>query len=223
MTTVERYRGVGRGAKTRDGCSVDLYLRLPYLGEVELLQPLLPTMASVIELGCGVGRITRELLAHGYRVTAVDNSPEMLAHVPEQASKICADIEDLSVQETFDAVIFASCLINVPDVACRTAQLAKCRDLLKADGRLILERYDPTWLSDVQVGVIGNIGNVQMHINEAHQQAWISVCAIAKMERSGYTISLQPLSMTPIFAIACRRLGLARLPGLIADGQAQGS
>ena len=85
MTTVERYRGIGRGPRTRDGCSVDLYLRLPYLGEVELLQPLLPTMASVIELGCGVGRITRELLAHGYRVTAVDNSAEMLAHVPEQA------------------------------------------------------------------------------------------------------------------------------------------
>ena len=177
MTTVERYRGIGRGPRTRDGCSVDLYLRLPYLGEVELLQPLLPTMASVIELGCGVGRITRELLAHGYRVTAVDNSAEMLAHVPEQASKICADIEDLSVRETFDAVIFASCLINVPDVARRTAQLAKCRDLLKSDGRFILERYDPTWLSNVQVGVIGNIGNVQMHIIEAHHsESSVDLC-----------------------------------------------
>ena len=177
MTTVERYRGIGRGPRTRDGCSVDLYLRLPYLGEVELLQPLLPTMASVIELGCGVGRITRELLAHGYRVTAVDNSAEMLAHVPEQASKICADIEDLSVRETFDAVILASCLINVPDVARRTAQLAKCRDLLKSDGRFILERYDPTWLSNVQVGVIGKIGNVQMHIIEAHHSgASVDLC-----------------------------------------------
>src|SRR2546422_7176261 len=88
MTTVERYRGVGRGPKTRDGRSVDLYLRLPYLGEVESLQPLLPTMASVIELGCGVGRITRELLAHGYRVTAVDNSPEMLAPVDRKSTRL---------------------------------------------------------------------------------------------------------------------------------------
>src|SRR2546425_7877200 len=125
MTTVERYRGIGRGPKTRDGCSVDLYLRLPYLGEVELLQPLLPTMASVIELGCGVGRITRELLAHGYRVTAVDKSPEMLAHVPEQASKICADIEDLSVREAFDVRVFFSRLIHGSEVARRKTPLAQ--------------------------------------------------------------------------------------------------
>ena len=162
-------RGFGRGPKTRDGCSVDLYLRTPYLGEVELFQPWIAAGCSVLELGCGVGRITRALLARGYRVTAVDNSPAMLAHVPSQASKICADIEGLSLETTFDAIIFASCLINISDPAIRDQQLAKCRDHLKPTGHLIFERYDPSWLADVQIGTLGKVGDIEMHVDEVQR------------------------------------------------------
>ena len=119
----------------------------------------------MLELGCGVGRVTRVLLAGGYCVTAVDNSPEMLAHVPSQASKICADIEVLALGTTFDAVIFASCLINIPDAAIRAAQLAKCRDHLKPDGHLVFERYDPNWLSNVQIGPLAKAGDIEMHVD----------------------------------------------------------
>jgi SAM-dependent methyltransferase len=160
------YVGVGRGPKTRDGCSVELYLRLPYCGEVELIERCIPKGASVIELGCGVGRITRELLTHGYRVTAVDNSPEMLAYVPLEASKICADIEGLAIDEMFDAVILASCLVNTPDVALRLAQLTKCQGLLKPAGHLLLERFDPAWLANVKVGPLKSIGTIAMYVDE---------------------------------------------------------
>lgn len=163
--SISRSQGFGRGPKTRDGCSVELYLRTPYCGEVELFQPWIPPGSSVLELGCGVGRITRVLLARGYRVTAVDNSVEMLAHVPSQASKTCADIEALALETTFDAVIFVSCLINNPDAAIRAKQLAKCRDHLKPDGHLIFERYDPGWLADVQIGALGKIGKIDMQVD----------------------------------------------------------
>lgn len=168
VTTGVRYLGVGRGPKTRDGCSVELYLRLPYGGEVELIKRCIPEAASVMELGCGVGRVTRELLAHGYTVTAVDNSPEMLAYVPPEASKICADIESLAIDERFDAVILASCLVNTPDAALRLAQLTKCQELLKPAGHLLLERFDPTWLANVQVGALNSIGTVEMYVDEVY-------------------------------------------------------
>jgi SAM-dependent methyltransferase len=158
-------RGFGRGPKTRDGCSVELYLKTPYFGEVELFQPWIAPGSSILEFGCGVGRVTRELLARGYRVTAVDNSPEMLAHVPSHASKVCADIEALTLEATFDAVIFASCLINIPDAAIRAAQLAKCREHLRPNGQLIFERYDPSWLAHVQVGALGKAGDIEMHVD----------------------------------------------------------
>ncbi len=37
--------------------------------------------ASILELGCGAGRVTHPLVALGHPVVAVDESPEMLAHV----------------------------------------------------------------------------------------------------------------------------------------------
>jgi hypothetical protein len=89
----------------------------------------------------------------------------MLAHVPSQASKVCADIEALTLEATFDAVIFASCLINTPDAGIRAAQLAKCRDHLKANGHLIFERYDPSWLAVVQIGTLGKVGDIEMHVD----------------------------------------------------------
>jgi SAM-dependent methyltransferase len=60
---------------------VELYARLPDLGEGEIVASFLSAGASVLELGCGAGRITRQLVRLGYRVTAVDESAEMLAHV----------------------------------------------------------------------------------------------------------------------------------------------
>jgi SAM-dependent methyltransferase len=173
----QRNRGIGRGPKTRDGCSVELYLRTPYLGEVELFQAWIAPGSSVLELGCGVGRITRVLLARGYRVTAVDNSPDMLAHVPAQASRICADIEALALETTFDAVIYASCLINVPDAAIRAKQLARCRHHLKPAGHLIFERYDPGWLSSVQVGALGKAGDIEVHVEAVERDGPnVSLC-----------------------------------------------
>ena len=168
MKTRVHYLGVGPGPKTRDGCSVELYLRLPYAGEVRLVERYVPKGASVLELGCGVGRVTRALLDHGYHVTAVDNSPEMLAHVPNAASRLCANIEDLDIGQKHEAVILASCLINTPDVALRLAQLATCRQLLKPGGHFLFERFDPTWLRNVRVGPLNSIGTVEMSVDEVN-------------------------------------------------------
>jgi len=62
-----------------DGSPVELYERLPELGEDDVVVSVLPEEASVLELGCGTGRITRQLVRLGDRVTAVDESAEMLA------------------------------------------------------------------------------------------------------------------------------------------------
>src|SRR2546427_2908013 len=142
-----RPRAIDSGPVTRDGSPVDLYLQLPYLGEVELISAEIPNGARVLEMGCGVGRVTKELLAKGYYVTAIDNSAEMLAHVPPAATTICSNIEDLELKEPFDLVLLASNLINVADDGLPTAQLKTCRRHVKVGGRWLFERYHPTCLS----------------------------------------------------------------------------
>jgi SAM-dependent methyltransferase len=95
-----------------DGSPVEVYARLPARGEGELVAAALPPPASLLELGCGTGRVTRQLLERGYDVTAVDESPEMLAHVPEEAEHVCAQIEELELGVRFDAVLLLSNLLT---------------------------------------------------------------------------------------------------------------
>ncbi|HUG20964.1 class I SAM-dependent methyltransferase [Piscinibacter sp.] len=108
------FSGSGPGIQARDGCSVELYRRLPYMGEIDHLRPLLQAESSALELGCGTGRITRVLLELDLKVTAVDNSAEMLAWVPNPAVAVHANIEELRLEARFDTVLLASCLVNHP-------------------------------------------------------------------------------------------------------------
>lgn len=55
-------RGEGPGVITQDGSAVEVYLKLPYRDELELLSGHLPPRCSILELGCGTGRLTRPLL-----------------------------------------------------------------------------------------------------------------------------------------------------------------
>lgn len=68
-----------------DGSPVSLYLALPGGAEAQLIHEAIPESADVLELGCGAGRVTRHLVKLGHAVTAVDNSPEMLAAFPHVA------------------------------------------------------------------------------------------------------------------------------------------
>jgi SAM-dependent methyltransferase len=118
-----------------DGSPVGFYARLPELGEAEIVASVVPAGGSVLELGCGTGRITRQLVRVDYRVTAVDESPEMLAHVRD-AEKVEAKIEGLELGRRFDAALLASNLVTAEPEQ-RRAFLETCRrhaDLVIVEG-----------------------------------------------------------------------------------------
>ena len=97
-----------------NGSPVDVYRALPGADEAELIASALPAGASILELGCGTGRVTHELVARGFRVTAVDESAEMLEHV-RGAETVLSRIEELELARTFDAVLLASHFVNAPE------------------------------------------------------------------------------------------------------------
>jgi SAM-dependent methyltransferase len=127
-------------AFARDGSPVEVYALLPELGEGELVAAAVPPPARVLELGCGVGRMTRQLVARGYTVTAVDESAEMLAHVRD-AETVQARIEALDLGRSFDIVLLASNLLSVEDDE-RRAFLATCR---RHSRTLVVETLPPGW------------------------------------------------------------------------------
>ena len=144
----EGYEGTGPGAITPDGCAVELYSRLPVGDEPDIIAAAVPAGARILELGCGVGRMTHVLLERGFDVTAVDESAEMLERV-RGARTIRGPIERLDVGETFDVVLLASFLVHAGDVEVRRGMLRTCARHLAEGGCVLIQREGENYHTDV--------------------------------------------------------------------------
>jgi SAM-dependent methyltransferase len=151
----------------RDGSPVDLYLRLPPRGEAELVHDAIPAGAEILELGCGVGRVTHELLRLGHPVVAVDEAQEMLEHV-RGATTVCARIEELELGRRFPCVLLMSNLVNTEPVE-RAAFLAVCARHVAAGGVVLIERHEPGW--HPAEGSSGQVGELAVSLENVKQEA----------------------------------------------------
>jgi SAM-dependent methyltransferase len=124
---------------TEDGSPVEVYRRLPENGETALVASVVAPGSSILELGSGAGRVTNELAAHGYAVTAVDDSDEMLAHV-RGARTVRARIELLQLGRRFDCVLLGSHFVN--DLS-RGSILDTCARHVTDEGIVLIEAYPP--------------------------------------------------------------------------------
>ena len=146
-----RPRGSGPGVITPDGCAVDFYALLPAMGEPEPVHAAIPAGASILELGAGTGRMTHPLLNLGHPVVAVDESPEMLAHI-HGAETVNTQIQALDLGRRFDVVLLASFMVNTADDALRRDFLRACRRHVRDDGQVLLQRHAPAWFEEAAEG-----------------------------------------------------------------------
>ncbi|MFJ9446958.1 class I SAM-dependent methyltransferase [Kitasatospora sp. NPDC101235] len=149
ITRRKGHDGTGPGAITPDGCAVELYSRLPVGDAPDVIEAAAPPGASILELGCGVGRMTHPLTDRGFTVTAVDESPEMLARVHTDIRKVRSPIENLDLGERFDVVMLASFLVHAGDVTVRQALLETCRRHVTEGGCVLMQREGEDWYRNV--------------------------------------------------------------------------
>ncbi|MBE1580643.1 class I SAM-dependent methyltransferase [Amycolatopsis roodepoortensis] len=182
------------GAFTADGCPVEVYRLLPPGDEPGIVHAAIPEGASILELGSGVGRITHALLELGHPVVAVDDSPEMLAHV--RADKVCSKIEELRLQRDFDAVLLGSHLVNAASAVDREAFLSTARAHVAPGGRVLVEWHPPEWFESVRDGQGGTLGRVGVRLDQVVRDGDL-LSAVVRYSASGRSWS-QPFT--------CRRL-----------------
>jgi SAM-dependent methyltransferase len=145
----EGYEGTGPGAITPDGCAVELYERLPVGEEPDIIAAAVPAAAHILELGSGVGRMTHPLIERGFRVTAVDESADMLSRV-RGARTICSPIEQLDLGgEKFDVVMLASFLVHTGDEEVRRGLLRTCARHVAKDGCVLIQREGEDYHTNV--------------------------------------------------------------------------
>ena len=84
-------------------------------------------------------------------MVAVDESGEMLARV-RGAETVEARIQGLDLGRRFDAVLLASFLVNTDDDDLRGRFLEACRDHVRDDGCVLVQRHPPAWFDQAAEG-----------------------------------------------------------------------
>jgi SAM-dependent methyltransferase len=121
------------------------------MGEPAIVHAAIPARAGILELGAGAGRVTHRLLELGHPVVAVDESAEMLARV-RGAETVRTRIQELHLGRRFEVVLLASFLVNTPDRELRRRFLATCREHVRDDGCVLVQRHEPRWFDEAAEG-----------------------------------------------------------------------
>jgi len=107
-------------------------------GEVEFLMALAPR--SVLDAGCGTGRVAAELTRRGVEAVGIDRDPSMIAAARRLAPAVrfeVLDVTEADIDERFDLVVMAG---NVPlftPEGTQDALVAGCARHLQPAGRLV--------------------------------------------------------------------------------------
>jgi SAM-dependent methyltransferase len=112
---------------------------------IPALLDLLPAPGRLtVEVGCGEGRVSRELLARGHRVVAFDASERLVAAARAGEPAVDARVADAAAlplpDGAADLVVAAMVLISLDDLDGAVAEMAR---LLDAGGCLCLSTVHP--------------------------------------------------------------------------------
>ena len=116
---------------------------------------------DVLELACGNGRFTRELVRHARTVTAVDASPRMLERNRREVGDnrvtyVNADIFDWHPERRYDAVFFGFWLSHVPPVIFDEFW-ALVRSSLRTGGRVAFVDEDDRGTMNDDIHLVDNV------------------------------------------------------------------
>jgi len=145
-----------------DGSPVAFYRRLPATGEPELIHAVVGAGTSILDLGCGPGRIAGPLAALGHQVVGVDDGAGMVAALPPGVDGVVADARTVRLGRTFGAVLLASHLVNAP--ADGPAFAATAAAHLAPGGLVVGETYPPGWDPAASVGRIRRLGDARIEL-----------------------------------------------------------
>jgi SAM-dependent methyltransferase len=116
-------------------------------GEADLVASYAP--ATVLDAGCGTGRVAIELARRGIAVLGVDSDADMTAAARAKAPGlewVTADLADLDRPERFDVVVLAGNVVPYVVPERRAAAVAACAGHLAPGGRLVAGfRLRPGW------------------------------------------------------------------------------
>jgi len=112
-----------------------------------------PPSGSVLDVGCGYGRLTRQLSDAGFGVAGADASPAMLdaaqQAVPDGEFRHCTTTLPWDTQ-MFDAVILVTLLTSVPAESDQRQLISEVLRVLKPGGHVFVSDMPLQWAGRYQ-------------------------------------------------------------------------
>jgi SAM-dependent methyltransferase len=161
-------------------------------GEADFVDDVLGGMrpASVLDAGCGTGRVAVELARRDIEVVGVDLDDDMLARARAKAPELSwvhADLTGLDLGRTFDVVALAGNVVPFVAEADRPAAVAGCARHVGAGGRLVAGfQLAPDWPT------------------LADYDRWCAAAGL-ELESRFATWDEQPLGPDPTYAVSVHR------------------
>lgn len=139
LITRESYDAVAEGYAARDGEEVDesqdIYAAL------ETFRKLLTPGAKILDVGCASGRDSLYFHKHGFKVTGIDYSPELIRIAKELDSRVdfrVMDFEKIDLKDAYDGIWANASLHHIPKNHL-PAVLESLRRLLKPGGIIFIK------------------------------------------------------------------------------------
>lgn len=114
-------------------CESTVHLDLHELYEPFLIE--LSPGAHILDAGCGSGRDTKAFLERGYRVTAIDASPELVRLATRFTGHPCQVLafQEMEFREEFNGIWACASLLHIPKAEMKDVMTRFVR-ALKSDG-----------------------------------------------------------------------------------------
>lgn len=94
--------------------------------------------SDLLDIGAGNCNMTREVLARGIKLYAVDFSEQMLRHAPNKCIKLVADATKIPLKKKFKYITAIAVLHHMPTEKDRLDFLKELKRLLSKDGQAII-------------------------------------------------------------------------------------
>ena len=150
---------------------------------VKMLTEFIPAGSAVLELGCGTGYFTKEIIKTGAKVTAIDISPDLLAVArKEVGAPNVVFMEENAYRMTFPDnhfdYIIGSSVLHHPDIPKALSEMFR---MLKPGGRIAFT--EPNMMNP-QIAVQKNVPYVKRKLGDSPDETAFFRWRLRKLLRS---------------------------------------
>lgn len=157
----------------------DPYGKLEFLSTMYIIKKYFPVNGKVLDIGCGPGRYSIELLKNGFDVTLMDLSSKNLFFAKSKIESlglyaenyICGDANYLNIEENnkYDCILLMGPMYHIVSRASRINILKQCKRILKNNGLILISYINSIGVLKEGIshfyGEFDNIDNIYKFLN----------------------------------------------------------